>query len=466
MSFFTRIMRWFESMFKKQAKEEFKIKQITTDTMDSLISQCARVYVGNPDWVDSEDHITTVNFAKTICAEVATLTTLAIKVQIGGGARADWMQSIIDKLYFQLREWVEYGCAYGTAILKPSGDEVSLILPDNFIVVSKKQENITAAVFIDHANVDNNYYTKLEYHRFLDDEVYMITNKTYVSNSKNKIGDPCNIEDSPWSDLLPEVGIQGLDRPLFAVLRTPKANNVEIGSPLGLPVYYDALEELKDLDIAYSRNSKEIKDSKRTVLLDSDRLLPSGMPIKNTAGGFESAKDGLGLPDYVKAVYGDGRETFYQEINPTLQTDMRITGINNLLSQIGFKCGFANGYFVLDQKTGMITATQVEADDRRTIQTIKDTRDKLEKCIDDLLYSLNAFADLYNLAPAGTYEVTYDFGDITYNREEDRMRWWQYVQAGKVPAWMYFVKFEGMTEEDAKAMAEETKVTQPLFGEE
>ena len=46
------------------------------------------------------------------------------------------------------------------------------------------------------------------------------------------------------------------------------------------------------------------------------------------------------------------------------------------------------------------------------------------------------------------------------------MRWWQYVQAGKVPAWMYFVKFEGMTEEDAKAMAEETKVTQPLFGEE
>jgi hypothetical protein len=31
---------------------------------------------------------------------------------------------------------------------------------------------------------------------------------------------------------------------------------------------------------------------------------------------------------------------------------------------------------------------------------------------------------------------------------------------------MYFVKFEGMTEEDAKAMAEATKVTQPLVGEE
>lgn len=466
MNIITRVKRWFESMFKKQAKEEYKIKQVTTETMDALIAKCARVYIGAPDWVDPEDHITTVNFARTVCAETATLATLAIKIQVEGSARADWLQSVVDKMYFQIREWLEYGSAYGTAILKPCGDEVSLILPDNFIAVNKKNEKITAAVFIDHANVDDKYFTKLEYHRFVGD-VYMITNKTYVSKKKESIGEPCGIEDTPWSDLLPEAAVQGLDRPLFAVLRTPKANNVEIGSPLGLPVYYDALEELKDLDIAYSRNSKEIHDSKRTVLLDSDRLLPSGAPIRNTAAGFDSAKDNLSLPDYVKAVYGDGRESFYQEINPTLNTDVRITGINNILSQIGFKCGFSNGYFVLDQKTGMITATQVEADDRRTIQTIKDTRDKLESCLDDLLYALNAFADLYGYAPSGPYEVTYDFGDITYNREEDRLRWWQYVQAGKVPSWMYFVKFEGMTEEDAKAMAEEAKPETPaLFGDE
>ena len=465
MSFITVLRRWFESMFKKEAKEEFKIKQITTETMDSIIAQCARAYSGNPDWIDSEDHIATVNFVKTICEEVATLTTLAIKIQIDGSARADWMQDMVNGMYFQLREWVEYAGAYGTIILKPSVEEVSMFTPNNFLVTGKKNDKVNSGVFIDHANEDDDYYTKLEYHRFIDD-VYLITNKTYRSNNKDKIGDPCSIEDTPWRGLLPEAAIQGLDRPLFAVLRTPKANNVEISSPLGLPVYYDALEELKDLDIAYSRNSKEILDSKRTVLLYSDRLPLSGTPIRNTALGFETARDNLKLPDYVKSVYGDGRDSFYQEINPTLNTDMRITGINSLLSQIGFKCGFSNGYFVLDQKTGMITATQVEADDRRTIQSIKDMRDKLESCLNDLLYSLNAFADLYNLAPQGTYEVTYDFGDITYNREEDRLRWWQYVQSNKVPAWMYFVKFEGFTEEDAKAMAEETKTLQPLFGEE
>lgn len=453
-------------MFKTEAKKEFKIKQVTAETMDAVINQCARIYGGTPDWVDREDNITTVNFAKSICSEAARLTTLAIQITVDGSPRAEWMQKLVDEMYFQLRHWVEYGCAYGTVILKPTGENVSLILPENFIVVSEENEKITGAVFIDHAQEDDAHYTRLEYHRFVD-EKYLITNKTYVSRNKDTIGKACSIDSTPWSDILEEAAIDGLEKPLFAVLRTPAANHIEVGSPLGLPLYFEAIEELKTLDIAYSRNAKEIIDSRRTVLLDSDKLLPSGGKISNTLGGFEDAKQDMKLPDYVKMVYGDGQGDFYQEINPTLQTETRVFGINNLLSQIGYKCGFSNGYFVFNEKTGLVTATQVESDDRRTIQLIKDIRDKLEDCMDGLLYALNAFADLYGYAPSGNYEVTYDFGDITYNREEDRIRWWQYVQTQKVPAWMYFTKFEGMSEEDAKAMVEEAAPPMPaLFGEE
>lgn len=449
-------------MFKKEAKKEFKIRQLTTDTMDALISRCARIYCGNPDWMDAEDNIGTVNFAKTVCSEAARLATLAIQINIDGSARADWLQEMVNKIYYQLRHWVEYSCAYGTIILKPSGEEVTMVLPDNFIVVSESNERITAAVFIDRANNDDRHYTRLEYHRFVNG-VYLITNRTYVSDNKEKMGDPCDIETTPWSGIMEEAAIEGLERPLFAVMRTPQANHIEIGSPLGLPLYFEAIEELKTLDIAYSRNEKEITDSKRTVLLDSDRLFASGQSLQT----LDSARENMKLPDYVKMVYGDGQSSFYQEINPTLSTDMRIIGINNILSQIGFKCGFSNGYFVFNEKTGMVTATQVEADDRRTIQLIKDLRDKLENCLNDLLYALNAFADLYGYTPSGAYEATYDFGDITYNREEDRHRWWQYVQNNKVPAWMYFVKFEGLTEEEAKAMvAEAAPKERTLFGEE
>ena len=70
----------------------------------------------------------------------------------------------------------------------------------------------------------------------------------------------------------------------------------------------------------------------------------------------------------------------------------------------------------------------------------------------DLCDALSKFADLYDYAPVGTYELKFDFGDITYSYEEDKATWWNYVQQGKMPAWKYFVKFEGMTEEEAKEL--------------
>jgi A118 family predicted phage portal protein len=323
-------------------------------------------------------------------------------------------------------------------------------------------------VFHNHASDEaaGRYYERLEYHRF-EDGVYIITNKCFVGASAGSCNEPIDISLTPWANLQEEARILNLEHPLFAVMRTPQANNLEVDGPLSLPVFADALEELRDLDVAYSRNAKEIDDSKRTVLLDSDVLIASGGKISNNATAWQMQRDALGLPDMVKNVRGDGKEMFYQEINPTLNTDTRLTGINALLSQIGYKVGFSNGYFVFNESTGIQTATGVEAEQQRTIQFIKDVRDKLEACLDSLLYAMSKIADLYLLAPVGDYEAVYDFGDITYNREEDRSRWWGYVQAGKVPAWMFFVKFEGMTEEDAKAMTKEAQPKEPsLFGGE
>lgn len=447
-------------LLRSKAKEDFKIEPITSDEMERFVHRCANIYRGKPDWVDEENHIKTINFAKSVCSETARLATLAIGIQIDGSKRATWLQEQIDKVYFNLRHWVEYGCAYGTVILKPNGNTIDMVTPDRFVITDQINGEITGVVFFD-SEIDSagkKYYTRLEYHRFLDNGNYAITNKCYIGNKEWSTDKPISIDKTPWSGLLEDVQIANVEKPLYGVFRTPQANNIYIDSPLGMPIFSDAIEELKDLDVAYSRNSKEILDSKRLVLLDSDRLLLSGGRVSNTITGFSKAREDLGLPDYVKNVYGTGgQEDFYQEINPQLQTDVRIKGINNQLSLIGYKCGYSNGYFVLDEKTGMVTATQVEADDRRTIQLIKDVRDKIESCLDDLIYALNAFADLYALAPVGTYEIIYDFGDITYNREEDRARWWQYVVQGKAPAWKYFAKFEGMSEDDAKAMVEETQ---------
>lgn len=466
MSIISRIKGWLSMFFTSKAKEEFNIESIISQDMEDMIHKCLAVYCGKPFWIDEADHIKTVNFAKAVCSETARLTMLGTKITVDGSARATWLQEEIDKVYDKLRKWIEYGCAYGTVILKPNGNGVDLVTPEDFIVTNESNGKVDGVVFINRATEGKNYYTRLEYHRFIDG-VYCITNKCYVGDTKDNTSRPINIEKTPWKDLAEEVFATNVEQNLYAVLTMPHANNIDVGSCMGLPIFSDALEELKDLDIAYSRNAKEIFDSKRTVLLDSDRLLPSGGRVAQTGSYFAHQREDMGLPDYIKNVYGNGTEDFYQEINPQLNTETRLNGLNAYLSQIGYKVGFSNGYFVFNESGGIQTATEVESNDRRTIQLIKDVRDKVEVCITELLYALNAFADNYDLAPLGNYEVVFDFGDITYNVEEDRQRWWGYVINGKVPAWKYFMKFEGMTEEEAKEMIEEATPKKPrLFEEE
>lgn len=468
-------------IFKKQAEEDFNIQAAEFPEMEALINRCANIYRGAPEWLDDEDNIKTINFAKTVCSETARLTTLAIGIQIGGSARATWLQKQINKVYFQIRHWVEYGCAYGTVFIKPNGESLDVFTPADVMIVDYDNQEIKGIIFKDSYTVGRKYYTRLEYHRFVETTVdgvttypYYVSNRAYVSKSPQSIGNKIDLKQTKWADLMadtpPILKANGekLDGPLFGVLRTPQANNVDISTPLGLPVFAEGIEELGDIDVAYSRNAGEIKDSQKIALLDDRLLMPSGTPVSAMSPrGMENRRNEMKLPHYVKNVFGQDEKEFYQEINPQLNTDARLAGINALLSQLSYKCGFSSGYFVFNEKTGMVTATQVEADDRRTIQFIKDVRDKLEDCLNGVIYALNVFADLYDLTPVGVYETTYDFGDITYNREEDRARWWQYVVQGKVPAWLFFVKFEGMTEEDAKAMVKEAQPDEPtLFGDE
>lgn len=468
-------------IFKKQAEEDFNIQAAEFPEMEALINRCANIYRGAPEWLDDKNNIKTINFAKSVCSETARLATLAIGIQIGGSERATWLQEQIDKVYFQIRHWVEYGCAYGTVFIKPNGESLDVFTPADVMIVDYDNQEIRGIIFKDSYTVGRKYYTRLEYHRFVETTIdgvttypYYVSNRAYVSKSPQSIGDKIDLKQTKWADLMadtpPILKANGekLDGPLYGVLRTPQANNVDISVPLGLPIFAEAIEELKDLDIAYSRNAKEILDSKRTVLADDRLLMPSGSPVATmTPQAMEHRCKEMSLPDYVKNVFGQDEKEFYQEINPVLNTDTRIAGINAILSQLGYKIGFSNGYFVFNESSGIQTATGVEAEQQRTVQFIKDVRDKLESCLDEVIYALNVYADLYGLAPVGAYEVNYDFGDILYVRENDRARWWQYVTTGKVPAWLYFVKFEGMTKDEAVAMVKEAQPDEPkLFGDE
>ena len=434
MSFFRRKVK--SGALAARAEEQFGVG--VNAPASGAMDGCVAAWRGAPYWLDGDEGVVTVNFAAAICAELARLACLAIKITVGGeNDRARWLQKQIDSLYFRLRPWMETACAWGTVILKPNGESVELLTPDRFLITQTDGETVTGCVF-ESGTYDAHrarYYTRLEYHRFLPDGRYAVSNRCFEGASPSDWGKPVDMEATPWAGLCPDVIAEGLDRPLFAMLRMPGADGC-----MGRPVFAAAMTELKDLDVAYSRMTEEIADSRRISLID-DRLIdcPGKAPVR--------------LPRFARRVFGMGPEEVYRDIDPALHTAQRLTGINALLGQIGFKCGFSNGYFVFNERGGLMTATEVEADDRRTVQLVKDIRDSLEAALDGLIYALDKMADALQSCPPGEYTPVYDFGDVTYSREEDRARWYGYVADGRMPFWMYLVKFEGYSEEEAKAIA-------------
>ncbi len=435
----------------------FGVELISSSDMNNALQRWDNISTGKPPWKNDGDEIDTINMAKHISDYRAKLTVLDIGIAVSGSARADFLQGLADDLLKRLPDRIAEADRMGGNIIKWNGSTWDFVLPGNFGITAKDDNGeIVGAIFASHTSEGSGHYTRLEYHRFegADEsgKVYKITNKAFknqiTGDGKANLGKPVALKDvTAWAHMEDEVSISKLEKPLFAYYRIPGANTIDSSSPLGLSVFANALPELKALDIAVSRKNTEVEDSKHMTFV--------GQTIVQNA-----TNRGVELPRFVKGLgmgISDGETTAIHEHVPTLLTDQRIKDINFNLSLAGVKCGFSEGVFVMDGQTGMITATQVESDDRDTILTIKSDRDALRDALTQAFYGADALATLYGMAPLGEYEINFNFGDITYNYEEDKAAWRAYAMQGWVPKWLYFVKFEGMSEEEAKAMTAEAE---------
>lgn len=435
----------------------FGVDLISSTDMNTALQSWDDISTGSPPWKDADNDIDTINMAKHVADYRAKLTTLDIGIAVSGGPRADFLQGLADDLLKRLPEKIPEADRLGGIVIKWNGETWDFVLPGDFGITAKNNNGeIEGAIFAAHTTQGNDHFTRLEYHRFDGTDefgrIYRVTNKAFknqvISGNRYSLGREVPLQSvSAWANMTEEASISKLEKPLFSYFRIPGANTIDSGSPLGLSVFANAIHELKSLDIAISRKDSEVEDSKHITFVGQQLI--------------QSAQNrGLTLPRFVKGLgmgVNDGDTSAIHEHVPTLLTDQRIKDINFNLSLVGVKCGFSEGVFVMDGQTGMITATQVESDDRDTIQTIKADRDALKDALTQAFYGANALATMYGMAPLGEYEINYNFGDITYNYEEDKAAWRSYVTQGWVPRWLYFVKFEGMSQEDAKAMTAEAE---------
>lgn len=466
MGLITWIKAVWNRLFRKEIEERFQADIQLSSVMETAINNYYNITSGKPPWIDAEDDIESINFAGYINDVTAGLVTLDLGIDISGSERAEYLQKQADYVLSIITDKVSEALGNCGIMFKPNDQNVDYIEPGNFAPTETDSNgNILGCVFQSQIDRGDWRYTRLEWHRFEDttsdvgepERVYRVTNYAYkarsgkFNSSQMNIGDPCQLtEVREWANIEPDISIQNVEMPLFAYFKNPAPNRIDRTSPLGVPVWLNAMKELKDLDVSWSRKSGEVEDSKHITFLSQSAIQ------------FAESRN-IKLPRFIKGLeMGVTQDNTIHEHVSTLLIDQRIKDINSILAMISTKCGFSQGMFVLDEKTGMMTATQVEADDQETIRTIKNIRDALQDTITQLLYGCNVMADLYSDTPPELWEtlkegMSFSFGDITYNYQEDMANWWKYRLQGDVPPWMYYVKFEKMSEEEAKKMIEEAK---------
>ncbi len=384
-----------------------------------------------------------LHLPSAVASEYARLITVEMKSEIGGSRRADFLNGIYTDLIRNIRIPVEYGCALGGLVFKPYVEDGSIKIDtvratEFYPTEFDSSGRITGAVFLQKAAVHGYFLTKFEEHK-LSKNTYTVTNRVFKSLSKSATGYEISLEESGiWSGLAKSLTIGNVKKPLFGYFKPAAANIADPSSPLGASVFAGAENLINDADKQYERYLWEFESGERAIIANSM--------------AFRIGRDGKPqLPN--KRLYRTmdvDSADFFREWSPALRETALADGMDKIFRRIEFGCGLAYGT-LSDLTDTDKTAEEIRASKQRSYASVCDNQKSLKNALCDLVYAMDVWCTLYNLAPLGEYSMTFEFDDsIAADRKTEFEEKRILVENGIMSPWEFRMWYFGEDEETAK----------------
>ena len=370
------------------------------------------------------------------------------EVPKGPTERATFLNSQYKKLKRQLRKQIEYGVAKGGIVFKPyvvmaesgigignkefnvsiddaSSDnidskysiEFDYVQADSFLPLTfDAAKRITEAAFIQSKIEQNVIYRRLEYHKWENNRVTIINRAFKATNISDNIqnssieldlGEEIPLNTVPeWSTLQPETTIENVDRPLFAYFRMPEANTVDTVSPLGVSGFSRAVNLIRDADYQYSRLLWEYEAGEMAINVDRDAF--TWMTDDTATGTGHSEVGKMQARLYRRMDISEGE--LFEPYAPALRDNNYIEGLNAILMRIEDVVGISRGT-LSDSIDIARTATELKILKQRSYQTNADIQEAIQNTLEDVIYIMNIYCDLYEITPPGEYDVNFEWDD-------------------------------------------------------
>lgn len=463
---FQKFITWMRGVFSRMlhisdAKRELKVDVAISSDMQTAIDTWAQMFQEKAAWLNSNTQ--SLGLPAAIAGEIARLVTVEIESKVEGSARADYLQAEYKVVLESLRVNAEVAAAGGGLVFKPYVDGAHIavdcvpawrFLPTSF----NSRGEVTGAVFVEQVTKGKTYYTRMEQHQ-LTDGGYAIRNQAFKSFSNSDIGTQCGLaEVDEWADLEPELIIKYKDGTapegvLFSYFKIPFANNIDSDSPLGVSVYSRAVGLIEQADKQYSRILWEYEGSELAIDATEGALNSNKLP--------ERRKRLFRELDIDQGTSGD----LYSVFSPEIRDSALFTGLDKLLKRIEFNCYLSYGT-LSDPQAVDKTAEEIKSSKQRSYSAVCDIQKSLQKALEQLVWVMDLYATMFQLAPRGEYELSFTWGDgIMENTEVEFARRKMLADSGflkpeKLIAW-YF----GVSEEEAREYMP-TQGATSMFGEE
>ena len=378
----------------KDIKTALSLKLAISSEMLDHIENWQNCYSGRAPWLNEKvkslrlEQSVTREFANIVLNEMTSSVTIP---------RLDTIfQTAIRDININFQE----GLATGAMVIKPLGeDKVQYVSANAFIPVEyDSRGRLLKVVFPEFKKLNDNYYTRLEFHDLDPVKGLTITNTAYVSGSPKNLGQQISLETvEEWANLEENVTFPLMKRPAFGYYRNPIKNYID-GSHCGVSIFDSALSIIQKADVQFGRLDWEFESGKRRINVDITALK------KEENGKLEIADEIFRAVDV---------EDLFEDFTPAIRETNYINGLEEYKRNIEFEVGLSYGD-ISNPQTVAKTATEIKSSRDRKYNTVTAIQNNLRDCLEDLVYAL-AF---YNSMTTSGYKFVCDFKDSILTDEE------------------------------------------------
>lgn len=175
--------------------------------------------------------------------------------------------------------------------------------------------------------------------------------------------------------------------PWFFIRKPNLANNVDINSIMGMSIFANAIDILKEIDLIFDSYANEFALGRKRIFVNARSVT---VDIK---GEIRETFDSNDVVIYTLPESDDG-SMFMQDNTQTLRVADHQAALQNILNLLSYQCGFGTQHYRYDT-SGITTATQIISENSDMFRNIRKQEILIEQeltaLVKTIIYATNTF---------------------------------------------------------------------------